>query len=81
MTQMNFTDKIKVAIIANGKYQSKRLTAKLFAILRNVVSGAKKEKANAINPCQRYGIALAAQAFPRRIPPCSAITFGVYMYS
>ena len=35
MTQMNFTDKIKVAIIANGKYQSKRLTAKLFAILRN----------------------------------------------
>lgn len=35
MTQMNFTDKIKVAIIANGKYQSKRVAAKLFAILRD----------------------------------------------
>lgn len=58
------------------------ITAKeSFAILRNLVSGAKKEKVNAINPCQRYGIALAAQEFPRRIPPCSAITFGVYMYS
>jgi len=30
------------------------ITAKeSFAILRNLVSGAKKEKANAINPCQR----------------------------
>ena len=58
------------------------ITAKeSFAILRNLVSGAKKEKANAINPCQRYGITPAVHVFPRRIPPCSAITFGVYMYS
>ncbi|WP_273449264.1 NAD kinase [Streptococcus ferus] len=35
MTQMNFTDKTKVAIIANGKYQSKRVAAKLFAVLRD----------------------------------------------
>ena len=36
MTQMNFTDKTtKVAIIANGKYQSKRVASKLFSALRD----------------------------------------------
>ena len=34
MTQMNFTDKTKVAIIANGKPQSKRVAGKLFNLLR-----------------------------------------------
>lgn len=34
MTQMNFTGKTKVAIIANGKLQSKRVAGKLFHALR-----------------------------------------------
>ncbi len=38
MTQMNYTDKKKptrVAIISNGKYQSKRIAGKLFAIFKD----------------------------------------------
>ncbi|VHA60464.1 NAD kinase [Streptococcus pyogenes] len=36
MTQMNYTDKVKrVAIIANGKYQSKRVASKLFAVFKD----------------------------------------------
>ncbi|MBJ8349420.1 NAD kinase [Streptococcus zalophi] len=35
MTQMNYTDKIRVAIIANGKYESKRVASKLFTAFRN----------------------------------------------
>ncbi|EFR45379.1 NAD kinase [Streptococcus pseudoporcinus] len=36
MTQMNYTDNvIRVAIIANGKYQSKRVASKLFAVFRD----------------------------------------------
>ncbi|HGD9454234.1 TPA: NAD kinase [Streptococcus agalactiae] len=36
MTQMNFTDRAtRVAIIANGKYQSKRLASKLFAAFKH----------------------------------------------
>lgn len=36
MTQMNYTDKVKrVAIIANGKYQSKRVAFKLFAVFKD----------------------------------------------
>lgn len=35
MTQMNFTDKTKVAIISNGKFQSRRIANKLFAALRD----------------------------------------------
>lgn len=36
MTQMNYTDKVKrVAIIANGKYQSKRLASKLFGVFKD----------------------------------------------
>lgn len=35
MTQTNFTDSTKIAIIANGKYQSKRVAAKLFATFRD----------------------------------------------
>ncbi|HEN2873204.1 TPA: NAD kinase [Streptococcus agalactiae] len=36
MTQMNFTDRAtRVAIIANGKYQSKRVTSKLFAAFKH----------------------------------------------
>lgn len=36
MTQMNYTDKVKrVAIIANGKYQSKRVVSKLFAVFKD----------------------------------------------
>lgn len=34
MTQTNFTDKTKVAIIGNGKYQSKRVASRLFQILK-----------------------------------------------
>ncbi|HEO6938451.1 TPA: NAD kinase [Streptococcus agalactiae] len=37
MTQMNFTDRAtRVAIIANGKYQSKRVASKLFAAFKHV---------------------------------------------
>lgn len=36
MTQMNFTDRAtRVAIIANGKYQSKRVASKLFAAFKH----------------------------------------------
>lgn len=36
MTQMNFTDRgTRVAIIANGKYQSKRVASKLFAAFKH----------------------------------------------
>lgn len=36
MTQMNFTDRAtRVAIIANGKYQSKRVASKLFATFKH----------------------------------------------
>lgn len=35
MTQMNYTDKIRVAIIANGKYESKRVASKLFTAFRD----------------------------------------------
>lgn len=35
MTQMNYTDKLKVAIIANHKPQSKRIASKLFAAFRD----------------------------------------------
>ncbi|HFZ7099597.1 TPA: NAD kinase [Streptococcus agalactiae] len=36
MTQMNFTDRAtRVAIIANGKYQSKRVVSKLFAAFKH----------------------------------------------
>ena len=38
MTQMNITgrkDMMRVAIIANGKYQSRRIAAKLFAVLKD----------------------------------------------
>lgn len=36
MTQMNFTDRVtRVAIIANGKYQSKRVASKLFAAFKH----------------------------------------------
>ncbi|BAH81386.1 inorganic polyphosphate/ATP-NAD kinase [Streptococcus dysgalactiae subsp. equisimilis GGS_124] len=36
MTQMNYTDKVKrVAIIANGKYQSKRVASKLFSVFKD----------------------------------------------
>lgn len=36
MAQMNYTDKVKrVAIIANGKYQSKRVASKLFAVFKD----------------------------------------------
>lgn len=36
MTQMNFTDRAtRVAIIANGKYQSKRVSSKLFAAFKH----------------------------------------------
>ncbi|MGT2866805.1 NAD kinase [Streptococcus fryi] len=35
MTQTNYTDKIKVAIIANGKPQSKRVVSKLFQNLKS----------------------------------------------
>lgn len=36
MTQMNYTDKVKrVAIIANGKYQSKCVASKLFAVFKD----------------------------------------------
>ncbi|HEP1277928.1 TPA: NAD kinase [Streptococcus pyogenes] len=36
MTQMNYTGKVKrVAIIANGKYQSKRVASKLFAVFKD----------------------------------------------
>ncbi|HGD5703995.1 TPA: NAD kinase [Streptococcus agalactiae] len=36
MTQMNFTDRAtRVAIIANGKYQSKRVASKLFAVFKH----------------------------------------------
>ena len=41
------------------------------------VIGFQKEKADAISPCQRYGIAFAVPLLPRRIPPLSAMTFGV----
>ncbi|GAA0060601.1 UNVERIFIED_CONTAM: NAD kinase [Streptococcus canis] len=36
MTQMNYTDKVKrVALIANGKYQSKRVASKLFSVFKD----------------------------------------------
>ncbi|HHJ9399121.1 TPA: NAD kinase [Streptococcus pyogenes] len=36
MTQMNYTGKVKrVAIIANGKYQSKRVASKLFSVFKD----------------------------------------------
>ncbi|AHY15827.1 NAD kinase [Streptococcus iniae] len=36
MTQMNYTDKAtRVAIIANGKYQSKRIASKLFSVFKD----------------------------------------------
>ncbi|PZO93705.1 NAD kinase [Streptococcus halichoeri] len=36
MTQMNYTDKTtRVAIIANGKYQSKRIASKLFSVFKD----------------------------------------------
>ncbi|KHD46631.1 NAD kinase [Streptococcus hongkongensis] len=36
MTQMNYTDKAtRVAIIANGKYQSKRVASKLFSVFKD----------------------------------------------
>ncbi|ANC74472.1 TPA: NAD kinase [Streptococcus pyogenes] len=36
MTQMNYTGKLKrVAIIANGKYQSKRVASKLFSVFKD----------------------------------------------
>ncbi|MGT2957617.1 NAD kinase [Streptococcus bovimastitidis] len=36
MTQMNCTDKVtRVAIIANGKYQSKRVASKLFSVFKD----------------------------------------------
>ncbi|HES3382412.1 TPA: NAD kinase [Streptococcus pyogenes] len=36
MTQMNYTGKVKrVAIIANGKYQSKRVVSKLFSVFKD----------------------------------------------
>lgn len=36
MTQMNYTDKVtRVAIIANGKYQSKRVASKLFSVFKD----------------------------------------------
>lgn len=36
MTQMNYTDKgTRVAIIANGKYQSKRVASKLFSVFKD----------------------------------------------
>ncbi|HEP1501615.1 TPA: NAD kinase [Streptococcus pyogenes] len=36
MTQMNYTGKVKrVAVIANGKYQSKRVASKLFSVFKD----------------------------------------------
>ncbi|MGT2935967.1 NAD kinase [Streptococcus castoreus] len=36
MTQTNYTDKVKrIAIIANGKYQSKRVASKLFSVFKD----------------------------------------------
>ncbi|MFC3931673.1 NAD kinase [Streptococcus dentapri] len=35
MTQMNYTGKSRVAIIANGKYQSKRIASKIFSALKH----------------------------------------------
>ncbi|HHD6148501.1 TPA: NAD kinase [Streptococcus pyogenes] len=36
MTQMNYTGKVKrVAIVANGKYQSKRVASKLFSVFKD----------------------------------------------